>query len=183
MRILIPAVVVALAASLVVPTAAATEADSAKTPARLHLHSVYFATGTPQHRTSAVTLVKFRARATTASPKALLAQAGGLVSGRVEPLGGQWVAVHVDTRAERSALRHNPAVAAVAVDHVRTAQTNDPAFRRHQPYLRNTMDFPQAWKRQNGTGVTVAVIDTGVDASHPDLGKVLRGHDFVDNDR
>ena len=44
------------------------------------------------------------------------------------------------------------------------------------------MDFPQAWHRSNGSGVTVAVIDTGVDASHPDLGNVLRGHDFVDND-
>jgi type VII secretion-associated serine protease mycosin len=37
-----------------------------------------------------------------------------------------------------------------------------------------------AWKTSTGTGVTVAVIDSGVDASHPDLaGQVLMGNDFV----
>lgn len=37
-----------------------------------------------------------------------------------------------------------------------------------------------AWKTSTGTGATVAVIDSGVDASHPDLaGQVLMGNDFV----
>lgn len=39
----------------------------------------------------------------------------------------------------------------------------------------------QAWHESTGEGVTVAVIDSGVDANHPDLrGQVLPGKDFVD---
>ncbi|MFE7273888.1 type VII secretion-associated serine protease mycosin [Streptomyces sp. NPDC057623] len=39
------------------------------------------------------------------------------------------------------------------------------------------------WKIATGKGVTVAVIDDGVDAQHPDLqGNVLPGKDFVDGD-
>ncbi|WP_254645285.1 S8 family serine peptidase [Streptomyces malaysiensis] len=38
----------------------------------------------------------------------------------------------------------------------------------------------RAWKISKGAGVTVAIIGTGVDASHPDLrGRVVRGKDFA----
>ncbi|WP_239148045.1 type VII secretion-associated serine protease mycosin [Paractinoplanes tereljensis] len=53
--------------------------------------------------------------------------------------------------------------------------------RDDQWYLKK-LDVPDAWTYANGTGVTVAVIDSGVDATHADLvGQVLPGLDLVDN--
>jgi subtilisin family serine protease len=44
-----------------------------------------------------------------------------------------------------------------------------------------TMAADRLWELSRGAGVTVAVIDAGVDASHPDLrGQVLRGADLGD---
>lgn len=41
-------------------------------------------------------------------------------------------------------------------------------------------DAAKVWKTAKGAGVTVAVIDSGVDASHPDLtGQVLQGKDYT----
>ena len=56
---------------------------------------------------------------------------------------------------------------------------NDPYF--SQQWGLTTINAPQAWDISHGSsGVTVAIVDTGIDGTHPDLtGRVLAGYDFV----
>ncbi|NUR30957.1 MAG: type VII secretion-associated serine protease mycosin, partial [Catenulispora sp.] len=51
---------------------------------------------------------------------------------------------------------------------------------RDEQWQLRTLRAQDAWKQADGTGVTVAVIDSGVDGQHPDLvGQVLKGTDLV----
>ncbi|MCU7725133.1 S8 family peptidase [Actinoplanes sp. KI2] len=66
----------------------------------------------------------------------------------------------------------------VEVDAPMKALAVDPY--RSQQWDLAKMNVPAANARSTGSGVTVAVVDTGVDASHPDLaGQVLPGIDIV----
>ncbi|WP_433165244.1 type VII secretion-associated serine protease mycosin [Kribbella sp. CA-247076] len=73
-----------------------------------------------------------------------------------------------------------PAVAAPPKGACRNAEPAHPVERR-LPWAQQLLMPQRAWPFSTGSGVTVAVVDSGVDADHPQLrrvGKVLRGRDF-----
>ena len=48
------------------------------------------------------------------------------------------------------------------------------------PFIGTSIPYQSGY---DGSGITVAIIDTGIDLNHPDLeGKIIGGYDFVDND-
>ena len=56
----------------------------------------------------------------------------------------------------------------------------NPAAQVQESILDREADLKEAWKISRGSGIVIALIDTGVDVSHPDLdGHMLSGYDFV----
>ncbi|MFF3908464.1 type VII secretion-associated serine protease mycosin [Streptomyces sp. NPDC001848] len=60
-----------------------------------------------------------------------------------------------------------------------SAPTASADYVRDKQWVIDVIDFKKVWSQSQGQGVTVAVVDSGVDGSHPDLtGQVLKGRDF-----
>jgi len=88
----------------------------------------------------------------------------------------------LETLRQVRALAQNPDVAAAAPNYLRQIQfsPNDPLYRYQWHYPQ--INLPQAWDLTTGAGAIVAVIDTGIVLSHPDLqGQWVAGYDFISN--
>ncbi|MFJ5535369.1 type VII secretion-associated serine protease mycosin [Streptomyces sp. NPDC093261] len=64
-----------------------------------------------------------------------------------------------------------------------SASTASADYIRDKQWVIGVMNFQKVWSESQGQGVTVAVVDTGVDASNPDLvGQVLQGKNVTGSD-
>jgi serine protease len=88
----------------------------------------------------------------------------------------------LETLLTAKALARDPAIAAAAPNYLYELHSaftpNDPHYRLQWHYPQ--ISLPQAWPLNTGSGVIVAVIDSGVYLAHPDLaGRLVPGRDFI----
>ena len=140
-------------------------------------------------------LVRFAPGASAAARAAAVAAVGGTIDRDLPALGAARIAItdeaadlFGDTPAAVAVLAADPAVAHVEADRVlRSSFTpndslyqTDPGFGLGQWGLRKAQ-LDGAWDVVRGSAaITVAIIDTGIDGSHPDLaGAIVPGTTFV----
>jgi thermitase len=133
-------------------------------------------------------LVKFKPAVGQLGAQRALEARSLRVSGDIQSIGVLKVAVESGQELETiAALRQNPNVLYAEPNYIAYALDiipNDPGYGSQWGLPK--IKAPAAWDiTTGGSDVIIAVVDTGIDLSHPDfscLGKLTSGWDFVNND-
>ena len=150
------------------------------------------ATGGPEYRDSDI-LASFQDNTSQDEIDRLVGSQGYHVKRVIEGTGNYVIGISGNQDPVRAAedFRNNPLVKHAEPNWVgRVTEVSDVGVSRipNDPNLSRqwaieAMGLPYAWDRTTGSsGVTVAVIDTGVQVSHPDLaGNISSGYDFYND--